>query len=152
MSIPKTCILNNDVINKLDNKTHNRYESIQIINYVCRMILDKYNNSILHSEVLNWVCNGIVPKIINLPIKERYDTISEVLDRELELVTNKWVYYSVRETIQISDKLQYLSYKYNKHIQKEDKPRVRILSNIIWDIINLDYTEDIKFECHNRRT
>lgn len=115
----------------------NIYDKSRIYARFARRLAEETDNLISHSEAMMWALYNITPP--PLIRKQKSETqeqvIAKYIKEELELVYDEDVIISVTKTIIESVKHNFLLYTYNEGLNEWSKPRVRILSRIIWDKI-----------------
>lgn len=99
-----------------------------------RMLADKTDNLILHSEAITWALRGEKPGVLkdldHLP--KRVDYKNLYIDEILSYVDDKDVCQSVRDSFYYSRKAKNLVYIYDKVLEPTRQARVRILVRLIW--------------------
>lgn len=129
---------NDSVFNEYSEYCGNSFEAIRIISNCGRLLAEGYNNRITHSQALNWVVTGNIPSCL---FREDSSTTLElnrvlsVISDNLEYVDDKDIRTCVNRTIIDYLETRHLVYQYQESLDDFQKSRVRVLCNMILDLI-----------------
>lgn len=120
----------------------NRYAAIRYVAKKARNLAEKYENVISHAEALTWVLTNEAPNNIlsyyyrMLELREQ-GSLSAAKE-QIAHILDKNVKNSVIESLRRSIQAGYLIYHYEEVYDSDRKARVRILTNMLWDKIQID--------------
>lgn len=127
-------------LNKYIKACGSNFAAIMYVSKVARKLRKRVDHCISESEALSWAVTGVTPDKVKYWRKHRY----ERRDESLELLLDRLCYVddvdvrdAVYTSITSSQTKPYLVYKYNKVQDSNRQARIRILSNMIWDEIQL---------------
>lgn len=129
---------NDSVFNEYSEYCGNSFEAIRIISNCGRLLAEGYNNRITHSQALNWVVTGTIPNCLlqsNSKVTLELDRVSNIISDNLEYVDDKDIRISVNRTIIDYLETRHLVYQYQEALDDFQKSRVRVLCNMIVDLI-----------------
>lgn len=116
-------------------KYGSRFAAVNAIAKEARMLAERCNNVITHSEAITWVCTGRPPKDLAIIMKikaKQLHTPESFIDEMLVQVTDEKVRSCVRESVRRSKIAKHLVYYYADVEEPNHCSRIRILTNMIW--------------------
>lgn len=110
------------------------------VNYIAKQARSKQisiGNTILDSQAISWILTGKSPEIHRVINDDNRFILSPAslssIDEVMCYIDDEEVEKSIRDTLRCSKMSGHLIYVYTQELKECDKPRVRIISNVLWD-------------------
>lgn len=126
-----------DVFEYYENLFGSKFAAVNYIAKKARMISEEYDERILDSEAITIAIDESRREYVESThsIKESKNEEDSIIESVLSLVSDTSVREAARLSIINSLYKQNLLYQYNKICDKNQKARVRVLTNMMWDKI-----------------